>query len=344
MQRSTSQSVRRSRSGHDLRRSTDVARRISRFTSAVGVPVLANVTEFGRTPLFTVDELCDVGVRLVLYPLTAFRAMNAAAARVYQTLCLGNSARIDRFHADARRAVRVARLLCERATQDGRSCPSMFVLRSRQSPQRRTTMTAGSQAGLEGVVAGHTALSTVGKEGAGLTYAGYAIEDLADHATFEEVAWLLFHGDLPNREQLDGFSSRLRRQRSLPDGLKVVLERLPASRIRWMCCGPVVRLWVARTGAVVRSTTFAWPNDCWRRFRRCSAIGTISITAEPNRSSDRRCVVGRTFSASAPRSAVRRGTSPGAGSGVDSVHRARVQCIHFCGRSRHRRCRICIPR
>ncbi|MEX0820240.1 MAG: methylisocitrate lyase [Pirellulaceae bacterium] len=57
-----------------------------RFTSAVTVPVLANITEFGRTPLFTVDELQGVGVRLVLYPLTAFRAMNAAAARVYETL------------------------------------------------------------------------------------------------------------------------------------------------------------------------------------------------------------------------------------------------------------------
>lgn len=57
-----------------------------RFTSAVSVPVLANITEFGRTPLFTVDELQGVGVRLVLYPLTAFRAMNAAAARVYDTL------------------------------------------------------------------------------------------------------------------------------------------------------------------------------------------------------------------------------------------------------------------
>ena len=57
-----------------------------RFTSAVSVPVLANCTEFGRTPLFTLDELGDAGVRLVLYPLTAFRAMNAAAANVYATL------------------------------------------------------------------------------------------------------------------------------------------------------------------------------------------------------------------------------------------------------------------
>ncbi|MBP90644.1 MAG: methylisocitrate lyase [Planctomycetaceae bacterium] len=54
------------------------------FTSVVSVPVLANLTEFGRTPLFTVDEMRSAGVRLVLYPLSAFRAMNAAARRVYQ--------------------------------------------------------------------------------------------------------------------------------------------------------------------------------------------------------------------------------------------------------------------
>jgi methylisocitrate lyase len=58
----------------------------ARFTAAVPVPVLANITEFGRTPLFTLDQLRGAGVRLVLYPLTAFRAMNAAAAHVYTTL------------------------------------------------------------------------------------------------------------------------------------------------------------------------------------------------------------------------------------------------------------------
>jgi len=53
------------------------------FARAVGVPVLANITEFGRTPLFTVSELRETGVRLVLYPLSAFRAMNAAALKVF---------------------------------------------------------------------------------------------------------------------------------------------------------------------------------------------------------------------------------------------------------------------
>jgi len=58
------------------------------FVTALGsnVPVLANITEFGRTPLFTVEELRGTGVRLVLYPLSAFRAMSKAAEGVYQTL------------------------------------------------------------------------------------------------------------------------------------------------------------------------------------------------------------------------------------------------------------------
>ena len=57
-----------------------------RFTSTVGVPVLANVTEFGKTSLFTVEQLRESGVRLVLYPLSAFRAMSRAAEQVYAAL------------------------------------------------------------------------------------------------------------------------------------------------------------------------------------------------------------------------------------------------------------------
>jgi methylisocitrate lyase len=57
-----------------------------KFAAAVGVPVLANITEFGATPLFTVDELRSAGVAMVLYPLSAFRAMNKAAQTVYQTI------------------------------------------------------------------------------------------------------------------------------------------------------------------------------------------------------------------------------------------------------------------
>jgi methylisocitrate lyase len=57
-----------------------------KFADAVKVPVLANITEFGQTPLFTVEELRSAGVSLVLYPLSAFRAMNKAALNVYQAI------------------------------------------------------------------------------------------------------------------------------------------------------------------------------------------------------------------------------------------------------------------
>jgi len=58
----------------------------AKFAAAVKVPVLANITEFGQTPLFTVDELRGAGAAIVLYPLSAFRAMNKAAQAVYETI------------------------------------------------------------------------------------------------------------------------------------------------------------------------------------------------------------------------------------------------------------------
>jgi methylisocitrate lyase len=57
-----------------------------KFAAAVRVPILANITEFGKTPLFTVDELRSADVAMALYPLTAFRAMNKAALKVYETV------------------------------------------------------------------------------------------------------------------------------------------------------------------------------------------------------------------------------------------------------------------
>jgi methylisocitrate lyase len=58
----------------------------AKFTAALRVPVLANLTEFGKTPLFSLDQMREAGVGLVLYPLTAFRMMSAAAVRAYETL------------------------------------------------------------------------------------------------------------------------------------------------------------------------------------------------------------------------------------------------------------------
>lgn len=84
-------------------------------------------------------------------------------------------------------------------------------------------------AGLAGVIAGHTAIATVGKEGKGLTYRGYSIYDLAEHSTFEEVAYLLIYGRLPKPAELNEYKSKLRAMRALPVGLKTVLELIPRS-------------------------------------------------------------------------------------------------------------------
>ena len=86
-----------------------------------------------------------------------------------------------------------------------------------------------SGAGLRGQIAGQTALCTVGKTGAGLTYRGYDVRDLAAECDFEEVAYLLFYGELPNTQQLADYKSRLKTMRDLPQALKEVLERIPAS-------------------------------------------------------------------------------------------------------------------
>lgn len=82
---------------------------------------------------------------------------------------------------------------------------------------------------MSGVVAGESAICTVGKEGVGLTYRGYSIDELAEGATFEEVAYLLIRGELPSQDELDAYKERLTGMRGLPDGLKVVLEQIPAS-------------------------------------------------------------------------------------------------------------------
>ncbi|MEE4299604.1 MAG: 2-methylcitrate synthase [Pseudomonadales bacterium] len=82
-------------------------------------------------------------------------------------------------------------------------------------------------AGLRGQVAGDTALCTVGQTGTGLTYRGYDITDLAEHTTFEEVAYLILKGELPTQAQLDAYRARLKTLRGLPDALKRTLELIP---------------------------------------------------------------------------------------------------------------------
>ncbi len=83
-------------------------------------------------------------------------------------------------------------------------------------------------AGLRGITAGETAICTVGKAGTGLTYRGYDIHALAEQAQFEEVAYLLLYGELPDADALARYKARLAERRQLPAALREVLERIPA--------------------------------------------------------------------------------------------------------------------
>ena len=82
---------------------------------------------------------------------------------------------------------------------------------------------------LSGTAAGNTALCTVGRSGNDLHYRGYDIKDLADNASFEEVAHLLVHGELPNVAQLAAYKTKLKGMRGLPKLVADALELIPAN-------------------------------------------------------------------------------------------------------------------
>lgn len=84
-----------------------------------------------------------------------------------------------------------------------------------------------ASAGLAGVIAGNSAIATVGLEGHGLNYRGYSIDDLAAHSTFEEVAFLLHYGHLPTQNELDDYADKLIGLRHIPEPLKKVLRLIP---------------------------------------------------------------------------------------------------------------------
>ncbi|WEF35618.1 bifunctional 2-methylcitrate synthase/citrate synthase [Pseudoduganella chitinolytica] len=91
-----------------------------------------------------------------------------------------------------------------------------------------TTFKPKKSVALSGVAAGNTALCSVGKTGNDLHYRGYDILDVADSCEFEEIAYLLVHGKLPNNAELRGYKAKLRSLRGLPQSVKAALEALPA--------------------------------------------------------------------------------------------------------------------
>ncbi len=121
---------------------------------------------------------------------------------------------------------------------------------------------------LSGIEAGQTAICTVGANGKELQYRGYEIQDLAQHATFEEVAFLLIHEDLPNHYFLSRYKQKLQSMRGLPQPVKSVLEQIPPS---------------------------AQPMDVLRTG--CSIMGTVLPEREDQKISEARNIADRLLSA-----------------------------------------------
>lgn len=119
--------------------------------------------------------------------------------------------------------------------------------------------------GLAGVTAGETHLCTVGKEGAGLTYRGFDIYDLVDNANFEEVAYLLLHGKLPTRLELDAYIGKIKANRGLPDAMKSVLELVPADSHPM----DVLRTGVSFLGNIEPEGDFSNQSDAADRLLAC---------------------------------------------------------------------------
>jgi 2-methylcitrate synthase len=117
---------------------------------------------------------------------------------------------------------------------------------------------------LSGVAAGNTALCTVGRTGNDLHYRGYDILELADAAEFEEIAYLLVHGKLPNAAELAAYKNKLKGLRGIPAAVKGVLERIPAS---------------------------AHPMDVMRTA--CSALGTVLPEGQDHKLSEARDIADR---------------------------------------------------
>jgi len=203
------------------------------FVDAVKVPVLANITEFGATPLFTLQELDSVGVKLALYPLSAFRAMNAAALNIYQTLLRDGTQQAALEQMQTRDELyeileyhsyenKLNSLIVE---ENNPTITKKNTIINKETNQTKSKKSVA----LSGIKAGNTSLCSVGCTGNDLHYRGYNILDFADKAEFEEVAYLLIHEKWPNQQELKDYKQRLFSLRSLPDALKVVLEKIPAS-------------------------------------------------------------------------------------------------------------------
>ena len=200
-----------------------------RFKAAVKVPILANLTEFGSTPFFTIDELREANVDIALYCCGAYRAMNKAALHFYETVRREGTQKniIDTLQTRDE----LYDFLGYHAYED--KLDALFA----QDQARGMTMSETHQAApkakksvaLSGTPAGNTALCTVGRSGNDLHYRGYDIQDLATKSLVRGSRAPAGARHAADRVAAAAYKTKLKRLRGLPAIVAEALELVPAN-------------------------------------------------------------------------------------------------------------------
>jgi hypothetical protein len=208
------------------------------FADRVKAPILANITEFGATPLYTTEELASADVSLVLYPLSAFRAMNKAAENVYTAMRRDGTqknvvdtmqTRMELYDASATTPSSRSSMRC---LQKEAQALRIKIARPNKFESTMAEAKVLSGAGLRGQVAGRPHCDRgPGRRRPDLSRLRHSRP--GRRREFEEVAYLLLYGELPTKAELADYKRKLKGLRDLPQALKEVLEACRATPTRW---------------------------------------------------------------------------------------------------------------
>ena len=192
---------------------------------AIDVPILANMTEFGKSELFTNEQLAGVGINIVIYPVSLLRIAMGAAERGLDTIVAKGPCNSEVAAMQTR--ARLYELLDYEAYNAFDTSVFNFQVPAREAREHLHDRPEIHK-GLAGVVVDTTAISKVNPETNSLLYRGYPVQELAEKCTFEEVAYLLWNGELPTTDAAGRTSrSRSASLRALDRAVKRVIDELP---------------------------------------------------------------------------------------------------------------------
>ena len=263
------------------------------FREAVGVPILANITEFGQTPLFTREELDGAGVEIVLYCCAAYRAMNAAALKVYEAIRAEGTQKsvvalmqtreelyryLD-YHAYEAEAGRVVR---ERQEVDNSSCHSQLVdltgghhernasRRPRPSNPRSPSLSPAHRLATPHSAPWARAATTC-------TIAATISPTSPRTASLKKWRTCWSTASCPHAAELAAYKASCSPCAALPAGGEAGAGTAAAPRrTRWMCCAPASRCSAACGRRPTTTATLARapsPTRCWPRSAPCCSTG-----------------------------------------------------------------------